>query len=584
MAMSSCSMWTARRAEAFGGSGRLSTAARAPVVARRLVARLPSRQVPSFASAFAPPTNRAIASAAMRTFASRANALASAAKRRSGDAAVVPHDSADSFAELGLDKELVAATDAMGLTSPTEIQTVAIPKLFAGGNFLVASQTGSGKTLAYLLPVIHRMRREEAASGTRARAKRPRVLIVGPTRELVEQVRGVAKTISHHARFSSEIIIGGEKFATQRQQLDRPLDVVVGTPGRLIKHMEEENLFMSNCTHIVLDEADTLFEAGFGDEIKRLLRPLKKDNPDGTKKTVIVVSATMSQKVIALISEELTDLVTIDTPSLHKSPKHLKHRFVDCPGSIDKMAVCEQIVMGDFRAGKKTMVFCNTMPSCQAVEYALTEADIPVVMYNGDMTVEGRQASMKEFTEGDFTDGSAVVMVCTDLAARGLDFGGATRGQVEHVLNFDFPMNPVDYIHRSGRTARAGATGKVTNLVAKKDRVLANEIDLAVKLGNPLDAATSSRAVADARARKETQARKMAREARFDGGRGDKGRGGGRGGRGSRGGRGGRGRDTAGVSAGRARRSGTRGAARNEEGEGNSAGGRGGGRGGRGRG
>ena len=341
---------------------------------------------------------------------------------------------------------------------------------------------------------------------------------------------------------------------------------------------------MSNCTHIVLDEADTLFEAGFGDEIKRLLRPLKKDNPDGTKKTVIVVSATMSQKVIALISEELADLVTIDTPSLHKSPKHLKHRFVDCPGSIDKMAVCEQIVMGDFRAGKKTMVFCNTMPSCQAVEYALTEADIPVVMYNGDMTVEGRQASMKEFTEGDFTDGSAVVMVCTDLAARGLDFGGATRGQVEHVLNFDFPMNPVDYIHRSGRTARAGATGKVTNLVAKKDRVLANEIDLAVKLGNPLDAATSSRAVADARARKETQARKMAREARFDGGRGDKDRGGGRGGRGSRGGRGGRGRDTAGVSAGRARRSGTRGAARNEEGEGNSAGGRGGGRGGRGRG
>ena len=433
---------------------------------------------------------------------------------------------AASFADLGLDPDVLAATDALGLVEPTDIQVAAIPRVAAGGHHLVASHTGSGKTLTYLLPIVHQLRREEAATGARAKPKRPRVLVIGPTRELAEQVRGVAKAVSHHARFSSELIIGGDKFAAQRQALNRPLDLVVGTPGRIVKHVEKGNMHMSGVTHLVLDEADTLFEAGFGDEIRRLLRPLKK-NPEG--KQCVVVSATMSEKVIREMREELPDLQIIDTPSLHKSAPNLKHRFIDCPGNVDKMAVVEQIVSGDFRGAKKTMVFCNTMASCQAVEYALQEAELPVVMYNGDMTVEGRQASMKEFVDGDFHEGSAVVMVCTDLAARGLDFGGGAAGKVEHVVNFDFPMNPIDYIHRSGRTARAGAAGKVTNLVAKKDRVLANEIDVAVKLGQPLDSATSSRAVSEARQRKEMLARKMAREAARGGGRGG-GRGGKRGG------------------------------------------------------
>ena len=142
----------------------------------------------------------------------------------------------------------------------------------------------------------------------------------------------MAKALSHHARFSSELIIGGDKFATQRRSLDRPLDVVVGTPGRLIKHMEEGNLFMSAVTHVVLDEADTLFEAGFGDEIKRLLRPLKKQHWDGkTKKSAVVVSATMSEKVVKMMREELEELVIIDTPSLHKSAPNLKHRSWTAP-------------------------------------------------------------------------------------------------------------------------------------------------------------------------------------------------------------------------------------------------------------
>ena len=547
--------WSSSRADVFvrRASAPRAAASLSPPLAASLAA-VPRPRAgllalrPSFATSATP-------------LSSRADAFALAARHRAASRAPPPPSArgavvaAASFADLGLDPDVLAATDALGLVEPTDIQVAAIPRVAAGGHHLVASHTGSGKTLTYLLPIVHQLRREEAATGARAKPKRPRVLVIGPTRELAEQVRGVAKAVSHHARFSSELIIGGDKFAAQRQALNRPLDLVVGTPGRIVKHVEKGNMHMSGVTHLVLDEADTLFEAGFGDEIRRLLRPLKK-NPEG--KQCVVVSATMSEKVIREMREELPDLQIIDTPSLHKSAPNLKHRFIDCPGNVDKMAVVEQIVSGDFRGAKKTMVFCNTMASCQAVEYALQEAELPVVMYNGDMTVEGRQASMKEFVDGDFHEGSAVVMVCTDLAARGLDFGGGAAGKVEHVVNFDFPMNPIDYIHRSGRTARAGAAGKVTNLVAKKDRVLANEIDVAVKLGQPLDSATSSRAVSEARQRKEMLARKMAREAARGGGRG-----GGRGGK--RGGGRGAARAKATTTDRRSNR-GVRGAARSDEG------------------
>ena len=547
------------------GPGAGASPPRAPVVAAASAARASSAASRSRAPSFA----RRIARApfALTTARAAAHARPPPASTPRAAAADEPASPSSGFADLGLAPELVAATDAMGLATPTEIQAAAIPAIRAGGHHLVASHTGSGKTLTYLLPIVDAIRAAERESGgARARPKRPKALVVGPTRELAEQVRGVAKFVSHHARFSSELIIGGDRFATQRSNLDRPLDVVVGTPGRLVKHIEEGNLHTSAVTHVVLDEADTLFEAGFGEEIRRLLRPLKKD-PSGVKQCV-VVSATMSKRVVEEIRAEFPDLNVIDTPSLHKSAPNLKHRFIDCPGSVDKMAVVEQIVSGDFRGAKKTMVFCNTLGSCQAVEYALQESELPVVMYNGDMTSEQRQASMREFVDGDFQRGTAVVMVCTDLAARGLDFGGGQAGKVEHVVNFDFPMNPIDYIHRSGRTARAGATGKVTNLVTKKDRVLANEIDVAVKLGQPLDSATSSKAVADARQRKETLARKVARQAARGRGRGKAG--GGRGGRG--GGRAGAAaraakpqKQTAGAGAGgRRSQRGVRGAARNE--------------------
>ena len=403
------------------------------------------------------------------------------------------------FRDAGLaNEELIRALERMEITTPTEIQAKALVAVRRGGNVFIASHTGSGKTLAYLLPVIQRLKEDENAAGERlAKPRRPKVIVTCPTRELAEQVAEVAKEVSHIAKFSSYLVIGGKSLGTQKERLDSPIDVIIGTPGRLVKHVEQGNLFLGSVDALILDEADTLFEAGFGDDVKRMLRPLKA-RPEG--KTCVLVSATMPERLKKLVDDELPNMQYVKTESLHRSAPNLKHRFVDCPGDVDKMKVLEQIVVPEHGQGKKVMIFCNTMPSCIAVERTMFEANIRTVQYHGDMTSDSRAESMRDFIDANSADN--LTMVCTDLAARGLDFG---RVKVDHVINFDFPMNPIDYIHRSGRTARAGAGGKVTNLVTKKDRVLAGEIDTAVKLGLPIDNATSSRAISEARKKKTAE-------------------------------------------------------------------------------
>lgn len=414
------------------------------------------------------------------------------------------------FEDAGLTNAgLLDALMRMEITEPTEIQSRAMRVVSGRGsedekpaegsststNVFIASHTGSGKTLAYLLPVIQSLKLAEERAGERlAKPRRPKVVVACPTRELAEQVEEVTKSLSHSAKFSSYLVVGGRSYGTQRQRLDAPIDVVIGTPGRLVKHVEQGNLYLGNVDAMILDEADTLFEAGFGDEVKRLLRPLKA-RPEG--KTCVLVSATMPDRLRKLVDDELPGLEYVRTETLHRSAPGLKHRFVDCPGDVDKMSVLEQIVAPEHKSGKKIMIFCNTLPSCVAVERTMAEANIATTQYHGDMTSDARAESMRDFIAATSRDN--LTMVCTDLAARGLDFG---RIKVDHVINFDFPMNSLDYIHRSGRTARAGAGGKVTNLVAKKDRILAGEIDSAVKLGLPIDNATSSRAVSEARKKK----------------------------------------------------------------------------------
>ena len=367
------------------------------------------------------------------------------------------------FSDVGLgDESLVRALEGMEITEPTEIQAKAIEIIGRGpGNVFVASHTGSGKTLAYLLPVIERMKRAEEEAGERlAKPKRPKVVVTCPTRELTaEQVAEVAKALSHVCKFSSYLVVGGKSLGKQKERLDSPIDVIIGTPGRLIKHVEQGNLFLGGVDSMVLDEADTLFEAGFGDEVKRLLRPLKA-RPEG--KTCVLVSATMPDRLRKLVDEELPGLQYVRTDSLHRSAPGLKHRFIDCRRRRqDDGARTNR--RSRAQTGQKIDGFLQHPPlvhrrRAHHVRGGYSHRAVPR-RHDGDARAE----AMRDFIAADADDN--LTMVCTDLAARGLDFG---RMKVDHVVNFDFPLNSLDYIHRSGRTAARAPAAKSPTSSPKK--------------------------------------------------------------------------------------------------------------------
>ncbi|KAL8144298.1 hypothetical protein V2J09_017330 [Rumex salicifolius] len=384
------------------------------------------------------------------------------------------------FEELGLSEEVLAALGEMGISAPTEIQSIGIPAVLQGKSVVLGSHTGSGKTLAYLLPIIQLLRRDELELGIQMKARRPRAIILCPTRELSEQVFRVAKCISHHARFRSTMVSGGGRLRPQEDSLNIPIDMVVGTPGRILQHIEDGNLVFGDIRYLVLDEADTMFDHGFGPEIHKFLDPLKNraSKPNDPGFQTVLVAATMTNAVQKLIDEEFQGISHLRTSSLHKKISSARHDFLKLSGPENKLEVLLQVLEPSLAKGNRVMVFCNTLGSSRAVDHFLGENSIYTVNYHGEVPAEQRVENLKKFkTE----DGDCPTLVCTDLAARGLDL------DVDHVIMFDFPVNSVDYLHRTGRTARMGAKGKVTSIVAKKDLILANRIEEAMKKNESLE-------------------------------------------------------------------------------------------------
>lgn len=388
------------------------------------------------------------------------------------------------FTDLGLCPELLAALAEKSFPGPTEIQVAAAPAIINGtGDVLLASHTGSGKTLAYLLPLVHLLRAAEASGGAAARPHRPRAIVMGPTRELTDQILLVAKGLSHHARFRSACVNGGGDWGVQKRALERPVDLLVGTPQRLLQHAERGQLFYGDVELVVLDEADTMFDRGFGPEVRALLRALRS-GPHPAR--AVLVAATLTKAVRALLDEEFPGAAAVETSSLHRGVAGARHGFLPLPTGADRLELLGQVVEGEARRGKRLMVFANTVSSCRAVEHSLSErlGAGATACYHGDVPREERAAALAAFGSD-----APPLLICTDLAARGLD----VPGRVDHVVNFDFPLNPVDYLHRTGRTARAGATGRVTSIVGKGDRVLAERVEEALARGLPLDALSADR-------------------------------------------------------------------------------------------
>ncbi|KAB2635332.1 DEAD-box ATP-dependent RNA helicase 39 [Pyrus ussuriensis x Pyrus communis] len=385
-----------------------------------------------------------------------------------------------SFGELGVSEEVMAAVREMGIEVPTEIQCIGIPAVLEGKTVVLGSHTGSGKTLAYMLPLAQLLRRDEAENGIQMKPRRPRAVVLCPTRELSEQVFRVSKFVSHHARFRSTMVSGGGRLRPQEDSLNNPIEMVVGTPGRVLQHIEDGNLVYGDIKYLVLDEADTMFDRGFGPDIRKFLVPLKHraSKPGGQGFQTVLVSATMTKAVQNLIDEEFQGILHLRTSSLHKKIASARHDFVKISGSENKLESLLQVLEPSLAKGNRVMVFCNTLSSSRAVDHFLNENQISTVNYHGEVPAEQRVENLKKFKSND---GDCPTLVCTDLAARGLDL------DVDHVIMFDFPLNSIDYLHRTGRTARMGAKGKVTSLVAKKNLMLANRIEEAIKKNESLE-------------------------------------------------------------------------------------------------
>lgn len=446
---------------------------------------------------------------------------------------------------LGLWTELVdALQEDLQLERPTAVQQLVIPHLLndKAGHLTFLSATGSGKTLAYSLPLVQKVKEQEVflAQNAERRPKRPAMLVLAPTRELCHQISADSiKKLCHKIKLSSTVLTGKDDYGKQRKTLNRPIDIVVATPGRFLQHWREQNVHIGSLQYIVLDEMDTMLEQGFAKELKEILYPTlyrKKAEqtidvhadliPDAPK--IVMTSATMTQTIQKMLGDTEMNTGTVgarkhyvkkdadETPAdkrglilphmpvlkakgLHKAVPRLQQVFVDVGGS-DKLSLLIDILghggsgaalraasaNRDWAASALTMIFCNTAAACRAVQYALAEAHIETLAYHGELNSEARTENLRRFRMAG-TEGEPRILVCTDLAARGLDVP-----QVDHVVMFDFPLNALDYLHRSGRTARGDRTGgRVTALVSKRDRVLANAIEKAVQRGDPLDGLTS---------------------------------------------------------------------------------------------
>ncbi|XP_024539001.1 DEAD-box ATP-dependent RNA helicase 39 [Selaginella moellendorffii] len=395
--------------------------------------------------------------------------------------------STQSFDELGLAEELRGAIEELDLKEPTEVQRMAIPAILDGENVVVASHTGSGKTLAYMLPLVQSLRKDEIESGRTVRARKPRALVLCPTRELTEQVLQVAKSLSHHARFRSAMISGGFRPRPQADALNGALDMVVGTPGRLLMHVEEGNLAFGDIKYVVIDEADTMFDRGFGPELKKIIDPLRnRALRNGSDFQTILVTATITKSVQKLLDTEFPGIRHIFTSTLHKKVDTSRHFFQKVPGNINKLEALVQVLEPALAKGSRCMVFCRSVDSCRAVDHYLNEMDVHCVNYHGEVPAEDRIKNLAKFKIED-GEGPVPALICTDLAARGLDL------QVDHVINFDFPSTSIDYLHRSGRTARMGLKGRVTSLVTKRELALANRLEDAMRRNETLEGVSLER-------------------------------------------------------------------------------------------
>jgi superfamily II DNA/RNA helicase len=348
------------------------------------------------------------------------------------------------FKELGLSPELLQAVLDAGYTNPTPIQQKAIPVVAAGSDVLGCAQTGTGKTAAFALPMI-----EKLAAG-RARARMPRSLILEPTRELATQVEAAFETYGKQHRLTTALLIGGERFDEQVRKLDRGVDVLIATPGRMLDLFERGKILLSDVRILVIDEADRMLDMGFIPDVERIVSFLPKN------RQTLFFSATMPPEIRRLADAFLNQPVEISVAP-PASPAALVEQALVVVAPEDKRDALRRLIASE--DVKNALIFCNRKRDVDILQKSLSRHGFDAAALHGDMSQPKRTETLERFKAGEIR-----LLVCSDVAARGLDIQG-----LSHVFNFDVPYHAEDYVHRIGRTGRAGRQGRSFTLAAPED-------------------------------------------------------------------------------------------------------------------
>ena len=374
----------------------------------------------------------------------------------------------DAFAQLQLAEPLARAVAEMGYESMTPIQAQAIPVVLQGRDVMGAAQTGTGKTAAFSLPLLQRMLKHENSSTSPARHP-VRALVLLPTRELADQVAQQVKLYAKYTNLRSTVVFGGIDMKPQTLELKKGVEVLVATPGRLLDHIEAKNAVLNQVEYVVLDEADRMLDIGFLPDLQRILSYLPK------QRTTLLFSATFSPEIKRLANSYLQDPVTIEVARSNATASTVEQHFYSVPED-DKRRALHQILKS--RGMKQAFVFVNSKLGCARLARSLEREGLKTTALHGDKSQDERLKALESFKKGEVD-----LLVCTDVAARGLDIK-----DVPAVFNFDVPFNAEDYVHRIGRTGRAGASGLAVSFVSAKDARLVSDIEKLIKTKIELEA------------------------------------------------------------------------------------------------
>ena len=348
------------------------------------------------------------------------------------------------FSDLGLAEEIVRAVTEHGYTTPTPIQAQAIPTVLAGGDLMAGAQTGTGKTAGFVLPILQRLIDKPATPTT---GRHPvRVLMLTPTRELAAQVEESVKTYGKHTKINSMAMFGGVSINPQMIKLRGRIDILVATPGRLLDHVEQRSVDLSKVEILVLDEADRMLDMGFIRDIKKVLALLPKQRQN------LLFSATFSDEIKTLADGLLNKPALIEVARRNATADNITQRVLHVDRDKKRQVLSHLIKTHQWF---QVLVFTRTKHGANRLAEQLGKDDIPAMAIHGNKSQGARTRALAEFKSGKLQ-----VLVATDIAARGIDIS-----ELPHVVNYELPNISEDYVHRIGRTGRAGSDGEATSLV-----------------------------------------------------------------------------------------------------------------------